>query len=435
MRRFRLVHVLALAPALFVAGSGASLAVNPFVEADAMPLVTLEGETPSDTFGWTSENLGDLDGDGAADFIIGAIGHSGGGASAGKAYVFSGRDGHLLHSIAGGVGERMGYAVASAGDANADGTPDYLVSAPGLFVPSAPTGQRGRVLLISGADHTVLWEKTGEPNALFGADLNDAGDLNGDGRGDIVVGAPTTAGPAPVTGRVFVLSGHDGSVIWTRGGETPGGAFGTGVSGLGDLDGDGIPEQGVGARNAGNQGGGLAYVLSGSDGHVVRTLHPTGSAVDFGWFFVHNAGDQDADGTPDIYVGDFNDSQKSPQSPGTGRGYVYSGRTGDRIRTINAEATGDGFGDGRGIPDVDGDGKADLFLAAYTSSAGAPGGGRAYVISGRNGQTLRRITGAVAGAALGVDAIGLGDVNGDGLPDYLVTTFNQAYVVPGTPLP
>jgi hypothetical protein len=419
---------------MLAAWIGPALAANPFVESDAQPLITLQGETPGDTFGWVSERLGDLDGDGAAEFIVGAPTHAGGGPSAGKAYVYSGRDGHLLNSISGTAQDRLGYAVSSAGDANGDGIPDYAVGAPGIFPPA--TGQTGKVLLVSGADHAVLWTRSGDPNSLFGADLGFAGDVDGDGRGDIIVGAPTTGGPGVIRGRVYVLSGRDGSVLWTRDGPTAGIAFGTAVSGLGDLDGDGVPEQGVGARNAGNQGGGLAYVLAGSDGRILTILHPSsGTAVDFGWFFMDNAGDQDADGIPDIYVGDFNDSQKTPTTAGTGRGYVFSGRTGDRIRTLNAEAAGDGFGVGRGIPDVDGDGYADLILAAYTSSAGAPSGGRAYVVSGRNGQILRRITGAIPGASLGVDAIGLGDVNGDGLPDYLLTTFNQVYVVPGTPLP
>jgi hypothetical protein len=172
-------------------------------------------------------------------------------------------------------------------------------------------------------------------------------------------------------------------------------------------------------------------VLSGANGSVVHTLHPSGTAVDFGWFFVHDAADVDGDGIRDVYVGDFNDSW---QGPFTGRGYVYSGASGQRIRTMNAEVSGDGFGVGRGIGDVDGDGHADLFLAAYTSSAGAPSGGRAYVVSGRNGRTLRTITGTVPGATLGVDAVGLGDVNNDGLPEFLLTTFNEVYVVAGTSL-
>src|SRR5262249_49075975 len=139
----------------------------------------------------------------------------------------------------------------------------------------------------------------------------------------------------------------------------------------------------------------------------------------------------DGDGIRDIYIGDFDDTW---QGPGTGRGYLFSGASGERIRTMNAEAPGDGFGVGRGVGDIDGDGSADLILAAFTSSAGAPGGGRAYLVSGRNGQTLRTITDAVANDALGVDALGLGDVNGDGLTDYLLTTFNAAYVVAGTPI-
>jgi hypothetical protein len=261
--------------------------------------------------------------------------------------------------------------------------------------------------------------------------VNAAGDVDGDGRADVVVGAPRTSVSGRLAGRVVVLSGRTGATLWTMDGLAPGDLLGTAVSGLDDLDGDGAPEQGAGARNAGPKTGGLAFVLSGRDGSIERTLHPAGTAVDFGWFFVHDAGDVDRDGVGDIYVGDFSDGW---QGPFTGRGYVYSGASGERIRTMNAEASGDGFGVGRGIGDVDGDGFADLFLAAYTSSAGAPSGGRAYLVSGRNGRTLRTITGAVAGASVGVDAIGLGDVNGDGMTDLLLTTFNNAYVVAGTPI-
>ena len=409
---------------------GLTAAVGPFVEPDAVALVTITGEAPTDFFGFASENLGDLDGDGANDFIVGAPTSAAGGPSSGRAYVYSGRTGAVLNVLTGGPNERVGYGVASAGDTNGDGIGDYVVGAPGNLNP--PTPMRGRVTLYSGATHAPLQEWSGEVDSFFGADVNAAGDLDGDGHGDVIVGAPRTSIAGRLAGRVYVLSGRTGAVIWIRDGLRAGDVFGTAVSGLADLDGDGKPEQGVGARNAPPQAGGLAFVLAGRDGSITRTLHPVGSAVDFGWFFVHATGDADGDGVGDIYVGDFTDSQRGA---GTGRGYLFSGASGERIRTMNAEAPGDGLGVGRGIPDVDGDGRADLILAAWTSSAGAPVGGRAYVISGRNGQILRVITGAVANASLGVDAVGMGDVNGDGLPDYLLTTTNAAYIVAGTALP
>jgi len=406
---------------------GLTAAVGPFVEPDAVALVSLTGEAPTDFFGFASENLGDLDGDGANDFIVGAPSSAAGGSLSGRAYVYSGRTGAVLNVVTGAANERFGYGVASAGDTNGDGVGDYVVGGPGILNP--PTPMHGRVTLYSGATHAVLQEWSGDVDSFFGADVNAAGDVDGDGRGDVIVGAPRTN---RLTGRVYVLSGGTGAEIWRRDGLRAGDVFGTAVSGLADLDGDGKPEQGVGARNAPPQAGGLAFVLAGRDGAIVRTLHPVGSAVDFGWFFVHATGDTDGDGVGDIYVGDFTDSQKAA---GTGRGYLFSGASGERIRTMNAEAPGDGLGVGRGIPDVDGDGRADLILAAWTSSAGAPVGGRAYVISGRNGQILRVITGSVANASLGVDAVGMGDVNGDGLPDYLLTTTNAAYIVAGTALP
>lgn len=425
----RIALVIAPLVTALPALSAPALAAGPFVEPEAVALITLTGETPTDTFGWAAERLGDIDGDGAEDFIVGAPGSAAGGPSAGRAYVYSGRAGTLLNVVTGRSNDQYGWAVAGVSDADGDGVGDYAVGGPGFVGLPAPLA--GRVTLYSGATHVVLQEWSGTTDSFFGADVNAAGDVDGDGRGDVLVGAPRTSVAGRLAGRIEVLSGRTGERLWTTDGLAPGSLLGTAVGGLGDLDGDGVPEQGAGARNAGQQTGGLAFVLSGRDGSIRKTLHPSGTAVDFGWFFLHDAADVDRDGVRDIYVGDFADGW---QGAASGRGYVFSGASGERIRTMNAETAGDGLGIGRGIGDVDGDGYADLFLAAWRSSAGATTGGKAYVVSGRNGRALRTITGAVAGATLGVDAVGLGDVNGDDLPDYILTTFNNVYVVAGTPI-
>ena len=153
------------------------------------------------------------------------------------------------------------------------------------------------------------------------------------------------------------------------------------------------------------------------------------TAGNLGSFFAHAAGDVNADGVADAYIGDFGDTALGA---GSGRAYVYSGDTGEILRVCDAEFAGDGFGIGRGVGDVNADGHDDLFLAAFTHTfQAAAGGGKATLFSGRNGGVVRTFTGTVPGALLGFDAISVGDVNGDLLADYLITGTEVAHTVAG----
>src|SRR6185436_9773285 len=134
------------------------------------------------------------------------------------------------------------------------------------------------------------------------------------------------------------------------------------------------------------------------------------------------------DHVPDIYIADYCDNRLGA---GSGRGYVFSGASEEKLRTFNAESAGDGLGAGRPVHDLDGDGAADFIISAYTSSYGAADGGRVYLFSGKTGKVLRTITGTVADRELGFDTLPLGDVNGDGRIDFLLTGLDIAFVIAG----
>jgi hypothetical protein len=400
-----------------------------FVEPDVSVLYTLTSDQPNDGFGFVAEAIGDINGDGASEIIVGALRNSQGGPLAGKALVYSGRDGALLHAVTGAPFNRLGHAVGGVGDVDADGVPDYAVGGPGT--PGAPFPQLGRLLVISGATHTILVDRSGPAHlSFFGYDLSGAGDVNQDGRADVIIGAPFHSLAGQFSGSATLISGADGATLRTIPGPAPQAGFGSAVSRVKDQTGDGLDDHAVGAFGAGNFQTGEAYVLSGADGSIVRTLKAKQqTGFQFGNFFVHDAGDIDADGQGDIYVGDYADSGAGP---GSGLGYVFLGGRDER-RLFIPEEPGSGLGPGRGAGDVDGDGHDDLVIAAYLSSAGASLGGKMFVYSGRNGKVIRTMTGNVAGERLGFDALAVGDVNGDGKVDFLITGVTTAHLILGHP--
>lgn len=403
-------------------------AVAQFIERDVRVLYTLTSDEPGDGFGFVADAIGDLNGDGASEIAIGALRNNASGQLAGKVFVYSGRDGTLLNTVTGAPFDRLGHGVAGVGDANRDGVSDYAVTSPGPL-PSTGLASNGRLLVISGATHTTLVDKEGPAlQSFFGYDVAAAGDINRDHHADIMVGAPFHFINGAVSGSVQFISGKDGSTLRSVVAPEPGINFGSAVSRVADQDRDGRPDHAVGAMNAGKNQGGRAYVLSSRNGKIIRTLKPRHkSAQQFGDFFVHDAGDVDGDGKGDIFVSDYADTRVGPAS---GLGYVFYGGRDDR-RVFHPEAAGDGFGPGRGAGDVDDDGHDDLVIAAYTSSAGAPAGGKMFVISGRNGKIIRTATGNAPGALLGFDALAVGDVNGDRRIDFLLTGGAVAHLILG----
>lgn len=398
------------------------VAAGPFQETDVVILYEFHGETIGDGFGWVGANLGDLDGDSAADFATTAPFY-GGEQATGKIYIYSGQTGRLLNEVVGVEGNRLGYSISSAGDVNNDGMADYIVGG---------SGPANRIVVYSGADHTILHDLTtpsGE-RENFGASVAGAGDVNGDGYADLLVGANRADASATITdtGRIYLLSGSDGSVLWEQVGHSPQGMLGSGLGLVGDVTGDGIPDQVAAAPGAGENGLGEAYVFSGVDGTIRYTLRPTPEATSggtFGTFFAAGTGDSNADGTPDIFIGDY--AAVRGTAADTGRAYLYSGVDGTLLHTFEATADGDGLGPGRGIPDIDNDGYGDVILAAWQASAAVSKGGQVYLYSGKEHRVLQTVTGTIPEDALGVDALSVGDVNGDNAMDYMLTAVGNDF--------
>ena len=396
-----------------------AVANGPIAEPDAEILYQLDGEQLADAFGWISMDIGDITGDGIDDLLTTApFFLDDGGTAAGKVYIYNGADGTLLHTITGTSGAVLGYSANTAGDVNGDGVPDYIAG--------AITGSYAEVY--SGADHSLLLHLDGEGGDWFGSAVSGAGDVNGDGYADLIVGARFAN--ADASGRARLFSGADGSLLWQQDGPMANAQLGSGTGLVGDVTGDGVPDQVMGAMNAGEFGGGEAYVFSGADGSFVYTLEPKepADAVVFGQFFAAGAGDYNADGTPDIFVADYAATVNG--NPGTGNAFVFSGADGRRLATFNGREPGGGFGPGRAVDDFTGDGYGDLVIGAWTSSAATPTGGQLLIISGngpRAAQVVQTITGNVAGDNLGVDTIPLDDINGDGMMDFVGTAVGNNF--------
>jgi len=393
---------------------------NPFVE-DVKVVREWDGEAMNDQFGWIARNIGDVDGDGVADFVTSAPTQSGAAKQAGRVYAYSSRTGKLLWSADGRAGDQLGNGIEGAGDTNHDGIPDVIAGAPG----GAGAGG-GRAIIYSGRDGRVLHTFEAEADGdAFGQHVSGAGDLDGDGYADVLVGAPGNSAGGKGAGRAYVFSGKDGRRLLTLTGEREGDAFGSTVGGAAlGLGGKGKPRGPkfliVGAPGAGPRKTGRTYVYEGLSNKpkFVVDSDETGRAL--GAMFVSVLGDVDGDGVPDIYVSDWVNAAKGPS---TGRIYVHSGKTGARLQTLTGETAGEGFGIGTATAgDVDGDGRADLIVGAWQYAGAALSGGRATLFSGKDGHVLKTFTCRIPGDTFGFDAVGMGDVDGDGTDDLLITS-------------
>jgi len=382
----------------------------------------------SDYFGYSTAGIGDLNGDGVPDMVAGVLLDDTGGPDRGAVYVlFMNTDGTVSSSvkIASGTnggptladGDYFGSSAAGIGDLNGDGVPDMVVGATGDDTGGT---NRGTVyVLFMNTDGTVssyvkiASDTNGGPTLAdddrFGISTAGIGDLNGDGVPDMVVGAHWDDTGGSYRGAVYVLfmntdgtvSSHVKIASDTNGGPTlaDGDYFGSSAAGIGDLNGDGVPDMVVGAYgdDTGGSGRGAAYVLfMNTDGTVSSHVKiasgtnggPTLANGDYFGYSAAGIGDLNGDGVPDMVVGAAYDD-----TGGSDRGAVYvlfmntDGTVSSHVKIASGTNGGptlanyDYFGySTAGIGDLNGDGVPDMVVGAYGDDTGGSGRGAAYVL-------------------------------------------------------
>lgn len=275
-----------------IAVAGATALASPVHGASL--LYTVPAAAENGALGSSLAALGDLDADGIPDIAVGDPAYTHAGlAGSGQVLILSGADGTVLHTLAGtpAAGQAFGAALAAL-DANGDGTADLAVGA---------TGGNGAVLIYSGTDGTLLQtitSSTPEAGALFGAALANAGDQNADGSDDLFIGAP---GAAALDGSVTVASGADGAEIFVITPDVPGIEFGTAVAAITDLNADGLKDLAVGSP-AFAGGLGRVQLIASSDGGEFSDLPGTVAGARLG-SKVGGVDDRNADTTADLIVG------------------------------------------------------------------------------------------------------------------------------------
>ena len=358
-------------------------------------------------------SVGDLDGDGVRDVIVG---NRYIGSNSGQVVVHSGASGTVLFSFTGSPGDYFGSCVTGLGDLDNDSVPDFAAGANGFGSGTCV----GYVKVYSGMTGAVLHTLTG--GTCFGWSLANAGDVNFDGVDDIAVGDGGGGGLGQF-GKVCVFSGASGGLIRTVNGDPahPNGQFGGTLASAGDMDGDGVPDLIVGARESGF-GNGYAQVISGMTGTVHLTV--TGPSFDsrFGCD-VDRTGDIDGDGIDDFIVGAFKSNSF------TGQATVFSGSNGTPIHTFAGSTTSDQLGSSvAGAGDFDGDGTLDVIAGAPQMGPMCGGGGYVRIISGSGigGSTFFTLNPSGT-CSFGSAVAGAGDLNGDGLSDIIVTDATSVY--------
>ena len=388
--------------------------------------------------GASVSSAGDVNGDGYSDIIVGSSGWTNGQAGEGRVQLHYGSANGPSAGISWSyetdqIGAVLGFgnSVATAGDVNGDGYSDIIVGAP--YFDNGETNE-GRVFVFHGSATGLSaapdWiAESNQANALFGYAVNCAGDVNGDGYSDVVIGAYQFDGGEFYEGRVFVYHGSATGLSavanWTAESNQVNAIFGFSVASAGDVNGDGYSDVIVGAPrfDNGQTNEGRAFVYHGSAAGLSATANWTtesNQANSQTGFSVSSAGDRNNDGYSDVVVGI---PYYASILANDGRAVVHNGSaTGLGVtatEVFDSSVSQAQFGKSVACAgDVNGDGYSDLIIGSPEHNAAVATGGGAITVFYRGGPTL--FQGGQASSAFGSAVSSAGDVNGDGISDVIV---------------
>lgn len=303
----------------FIMGAGSAANGGAvYVYSQSNQLFMVNGASVNSQIGNVVANAGDVDNDGVEDFMSSdPNNYSFANGSFGRVVVWSGATGNVIHQIDYLGAVAFGQSLVGLGDLDGDGHDDFAVGAP---LDNYPSIIHGKVHVYSGNSGTVLYSLLGI-YGQFGTQLANIGDIDNDGIDDLAVGNHnySVGGFGGFQGMVQVWSGASGAFLYDVVG-APGDYLGVSVAGCDDVNGDGVGDMLIGAAEYATTGDGYTNIVDGTNGNYIDSVSSSNSDQIFGCA-VACIGDVNNDGSPEFIVG-ARDSDNSYTNSGSA--YVFS---------------------------------------------------------------------------------------------------------------